>query len=253
MLKIFSTVRGSGRPVILIHGFPMNSNVWDNFATSLSKHYKVYTPDLPGFGKSKLLNLPFTIEAVATQLLDWMDEQKIENPVVIGHSLGGYVTLAMAAKNPDRLAGIGLFHSTAAEDSAEKKESRTKTIEFVKKNGALAFTSNFIQQLFADQDHPAIATVRQLAIQSQEDAVVGYTEAMRDRPSRIHALQEFEKPVLFIAGEKDQGIPAASIQQQASLCKQSHLHVIPNVAHMGMFEKPDETVNLAKVFIDHCK
>jgi pimeloyl-ACP methyl ester carboxylesterase len=173
--------------------------------------------------------------------------------VVIGHSLGGYVTLAMAAKYPERLAGIGLFHSTAAEDSVEKKESRTKTIEFIKKNGALAFTSNFIQQLFANPEHTDIATVREIAIQSQEEAVIGYTQAMRDRPSRIHVLQEFEKPVLLIAGEKDQSIPAASIQQQASLCKQPHLHVIPDVAHMGMFEKSDETVNLIKVFIDHCK
>jgi pimeloyl-ACP methyl ester carboxylesterase len=253
MLKIFSTVRGAGTPVILLHGFPMNSNVWNNFAIPLATHYKVYTPDLPGFGKSKLLDLPFTIEAVASQLLEWMDEQRIENPVVIGHSLGGYVTLAMAAKYPERLAGIGLFHSTAAEDSVEKKESRTKTIEFIKKNGALAFTSNFIQQLFANPEHTDIATVREIAIQSQEEAVIGYTQAMRDRPSRIHVLQEFEKPVLLIAGEKDQSIPAASIQQQASLCKQPHLHVIPDVAHMGMFEKSDETVNLIKVFIDHCK
>jgi pimeloyl-ACP methyl ester carboxylesterase len=177
MLKIFSTVRGAGTPVILLHGFPMNSNVWNNFAIPLATHYKVYTPDLPGFGKSKLLDLPFTIEAVASQLLEWMDEQRIENPVVIGHSLGGYVTLAMAAKYPERLAGIGLFHSTAAEDSVEKKESRTKTIEFIKKNGALAFTSNFIQQLFANPEHTDIATVREIAIQSQEEAVIGYTHS----------------------------------------------------------------------------
>jgi len=172
---------------------------------------------------------------------------------VIGHSLGGYVTLAMAAQAQKKLAGIGLFHSTAYADSAEKKESRTKTIEFVKKNGALAFTSNFIQQLFAEPNHPAIARVREIAIQSGEEVVTGYTQAMRDRPERVDILEQFENPILLIGGTKDQGIPAASIEEQAQLCKKPDLHILTQVAHMGMFEKPDETVSLVKFFTARCQ
>ncbi|SKC75570.1 alpha/beta fold hydrolase [Ohtaekwangia koreensis] len=251
MSKIFFNVQGTGQPVILIHGFPMNSAVWNEFAATISENFKVYTPDLPGFGKSESLSSPFSIDDVATQLLLWIEEQKIQNPVVIGHSLGGYVTLAMAAKNLNLFAGIGLFHSTAYSDSTEKKESRTKTIDFVKKNGALAFTSNFIQQLFANPEHPAIARIREIAIQSSEDTVTGYTQAMRDRPARVEVLQQFDKPVLLIAGKKDQSIPAASVEEQAALCKKPVLHVLNDVAHMGMFEKFTETVNLVKVFVNH--
>ena len=252
MSTIAFTTRGSGRPVILLHGFPMNSTVWESFASQLSTNFEVFTPDLPGFGKSAILPVPFSISDVAAQMLLWIDEQKIINPVVIGHSLGGYVTLAMAAKAEEKLAGIGLFHSTAYADSAEKKESRTKTIEFVKKNGVLAFTSNFIQQLFADPHHPAIVIVREIAMQSTEEAVVGYTAAMRDRPECVNVLEQFNKPVLLIGGTKDQGIPGASIEEQAQVCKQPDLHLLTQVAHMGMFEQPSETVNLVKFFVNRC-
>jgi pimeloyl-ACP methyl ester carboxylesterase len=252
MSDIFFEHQGLGNPVILIHGFPMNHFVWKDFAPRLATHASVYTPDLPGFGQSKILPSPFSIDDVADKLLEWIESNDIGKSVLVGHSLGGYVALSMVEKRPDLFVGLGLFHSTALADSPEKKDSRTKVVEFVETNGAPAFTSNFIAPLFADPTHPAISLVREIAVQSSPEAVMGFTQAMRDRPSRETVLKNFERPILFIAGGMDQGIPVKTIEQQAALAQYPDLHILSGAAHMGMFEQPSAILETLTAFVGRC-
>jgi pimeloyl-ACP methyl ester carboxylesterase len=234
--------------IVLLHGFPMNKKVWSSFAAQLGSNFKVYTPDLPGFGESPLNKSAFSIQEIGKQVIDWLAGKNIDNCVLVGHSLGGYVALAMVQQDPERFAGLGLFHSTALADSAEKKESRTKVLEFVDKNGAPAFTSNFIPPLFADKDDAAVHHIRSIASESSAAAVKGYTLAMRDRPETVSVLRQFSKPVLFIAGEKDPGIPVDTIHEQAAACKKPEVHILKGVAHMGMFEAEQQTVEIVRQF-----
>jgi len=176
-------------------------------------------------------------------------DKEFGDSVLIGHSLGGYVALAMVEKRPDLFRGLGLFHSTAYADSEEKKISRNKAVEFVNKNGAKAFATNFIAPLFSDPHHAAIQKVKNIAAESQEGAVIGYTIAMRDRPDQTKTLKSFKKPTLFLAGEKDPGIPVESIHRQAKECQKPEIHVISNVAHMAMFEKPEEAASKINRFL----
>jgi pimeloyl-ACP methyl ester carboxylesterase len=240
--------QGKGRPVLLIHGFPLNQTIWASFADELSKSFQVFTIDLPGFGESPLLKAPFSIVDVAESVLGWMTEHNIEKPIVIGHSLGGYVALEMVNMKPNTFAGLVLFHSTAYADSEEKKASRNKVLEFIEKNGVLTFTSNFIPPLFADQKHNDIEFVKRIATQSGKEAVVNYTIAMRDRPDRTSVLRQFPKPILFIAGEKDPGIPVESLKQQQQLGSHIDLSIVRNVAHMGMLEDQNQTLEIVKEF-----
>ncbi len=227
----------------------MHQAIWDDFGERFVKSYKVITLDLPGFGKSPILPLPFSLHQVAEQLLQFMTEKEIQDSIVIGHSLGGYVALSMIEKRPDLFSGIGLFHSTAYADSAEKKESRAKVVEFVEKKGALAFTTNFIAPLFANPQNRWIETVKLMAGQSSEAAVVGYTQAMRYRNDQTKTLKGFRKPTLFLAGNQDIGIPVESIFAQASLCQYPEIHILKGVAHMGMLEKPEEAATKIEGFL----
>ena len=240
MTNIFFEQHGKGRPLILIHGFPMHHKVWESFGKRFTKSNTVITPDLPGFGKSPALSPGFSLAHAADQLIKLVLDQSLNDIVLIGHSLGGYVALAMVEKRPDLFAALGLFHSTAYADSEEKKQSRNKAIEFVNKNGAAAFATNFIAPLFFDPHHAAIEKVKAIAGESSEAAVIGYTMAMRDRPDQTKTLKSFKKPTLFLAGEKDPGIPAESIHRQAKECQNPEIHVLSDVAHMAMFEQPEE-------------
>ena len=249
MENIFYRQRGNGPSVILLHGFPFHSQIWDDFAEKLSGNFKVYTPDLPGFGNSPIIKSPFSIEQVADRVIGWIEKNQIINSVLIGHSLGGYVALAIAEKRPEMILGLGLFHSTAYADSEEKKASRNKVLEFVDKNGVQAFTSNFISPLFFDQQHPAIATVKALAMQASAEAVKGYTQAMRDRSDKTDVLRKFQGKILFLAGAKDPGISVESIHKQTAISREAETHILPDVAHMGMFENQLQTLKIVSTFI----
>jgi pimeloyl-ACP methyl ester carboxylesterase len=244
MSSINFTERGKGNPVVLLHGFPFNHTIWDSFVNELSKLFRVITPDLPGFGKSEALPGNFTINDVAGALLTWLEKIKVKKSVIVGHSLGGYVALAMVKLKPEICSSLVLFHSTAYPDSEEKKQNRNKVLDFIGKNGVLAFTSNFIPPLFSDQQHPSIPDVKHVAIQATTEAVLGYTIAMRDRPDQRTMLKDFHEPVMIISGEKDPGIPVDSVKAQAAISKSIEVHILEDTGHMGMFEKPAVTAGL---------
>lgn len=250
MTSINYKERGSGYPIILLHGFPFNLSIWDDFANQLAKSFRVFTVDLPGFGKSPILKTPFTINDVAQELASWLEDLKLEKVVMVGHSLGGYVGLSMTKIIPEKISGLVLFHSTAYADSDEKKENRNKVLEFIAKNGVESFTSNFIPPLFADPKHPSIDKVRTIAKHSNEHAVINYTKAMRDRVDTTDVLKSFHKPIMIISGEKDGGITVESVKKQAELSSFIELHVLMNTAHMAMFESEIETIDLIKNFTD---
>ncbi|MEQ8576135.1 MAG: alpha/beta fold hydrolase, partial [Fulvivirga sp.] len=147
MSSIYSEVRGEGNPVILIHGFCETLAIWKPLLNKLVFSHKVITLDLPGFGKSPLPKTPFSIADIAEEVYQWMKENQLLNSVIIGHSLGGYVSLALTEKYPDSIKGFGLFHSTAFADDDEKKHSRNKTIAFVRKRGVKVFADSFVSQL----------------------------------------------------------------------------------------------------------
>jgi pimeloyl-ACP methyl ester carboxylesterase len=246
---IFYKKSGSGLPVVLLHGFPMHCDVWNAYSEKLSNSFTVYTPDLPGFGNSPMLPGDFNLQDVAERMIRWIKEMEIVRPSIIGHSMGGYVALEMVRKAPELFSGLGLFHSTAMADTPEKKDSRTKVIQFINENGVLAFTSNFIQPLFADQNHPAISVVREITTQSSAETVKGYTKAMRDRRDNRDVLTSFPGPVLIIGGDQDKGIPAETLHQQGLLNRKTSVHILPDTGHMGMFEKPEETLAMVRSFL----
>jgi pimeloyl-ACP methyl ester carboxylesterase len=253
MLKLGFTETGEGRPVILLHGFPMNRAVWNSFSPGLSKNFRVIAIDLPGFGESSpIIKNAFSIDDAADAVLEFLHQKNLSQCVLAGHSLGGYVALSMIEKQPDDFSGLILFHSTALADSQEKKQSRTKVPEFIDRNSVETFTTNFITPLFADPDHPAIGIVREIARPSTAETVKAYTLAMRDRPDRTHVLRRFKKPILFLAGEKDGGIPVSSIRDQAAMNTNSEVSVLPGVAHMGMFENPEACLRKISAFATSC-
>lgn len=252
MTELSFNEKGDGHAVLLIHGFPMNAKIWRNFVNVITPRLRAITVDLPGFGKSPFIEKDFSLDDIAEVLLENLDKRGIKSIVPIGHSLGGYVALAMVNKNPSLFPGFGLFHSTALPDSIEKKESRNKVIEFIKKNGAKAFTSNFIAPLFSDPDHRDVPFVREMNMKTDEATLVAYTKAMRDRPDRLDLLKVFRKPILIIAGEKDPGIPLSSIKEMARLIQFPEIRILPDQSHMALVEDVQTTSAIVYDFVVKC-
>jgi pimeloyl-ACP methyl ester carboxylesterase len=253
MDSLFYKDRGKGFPLVLLHGFCETHQIWDGLAEEMAKDFRVITPDLPGFGRSELPITPFTIDDIGSQVTQWLSERNIVKPVVIGHSLGGYVALAMAEQNPDSISGLGLFHSTAFADSEEKKANRDKTIEFVKRYGVAPFVETFVPGLFYQKENPALNFVKELALNTPMETLINYSLAMRDRPSREEFLKSFGGFALVAVGIYDSIIAFSTSQQVSKLASKTMFKSLENTGHMGMFESRTDSVNCFREFVLWCK
>jgi pimeloyl-ACP methyl ester carboxylesterase len=250
------TDSGKGFPVIFLHGFCETKELWQQISPALSENYRIICLDLPGFGHSPLPDEDISIESVAHNIYQWINSQNIHKCIVIGHSLGGYITLALAEQYPDLLAGIGLFHSTALEDTPEKKANRNRSINFIKKHGVKPFTQTSIPLLLYKPNRERlkeqILPLIEIANNTSSNTVIQYTIAMRERVNRLSVLQNFSQPVLFIAGQEDPSIPVEKIKEQSRIPHLPICYILPEVGHMGMIEKPEESIRICRNFIQMC-
>ena len=242
--------KGLGQPLILIHGYCETANMWADFAESLSDKFRVICPDLPGIGNSPSSGDQISLEEVAVQLEDWMEANQIENPIVIGHSLGGYISLALLELMGNRIKAIGLFHSTAFADDADKKAMRDRTITFLRKNGVEKFVTSFVPPLFPEIRREELAHEIELAIEDAKrstlDGLVAYAGAMRERKDRLEVLKNYSGPKLLIAGTEDGAVKIEASRAQKDAF--SHYSELQGVGHMGMIEQKEETLELIREF-----
>src|SRR6476469_2448198 len=127
-LEIYYRVAGSGQPLVFIHGFGEDGNVWKNQVEFFQGNFLVIVPDLPGSGRSEIDNNPWTMDRFAALIKEIIIRESISSFFLFGHSMGGYIALAYAEKFSSDLKGLGLLHSTSYPDSEEKKTVRKKGI-----------------------------------------------------------------------------------------------------------------------------
>lgn len=242
--------KGQGQPIVLIHGFCEISEMWRSFAEELSSDFRVICPDLPGFGKSPIGSDQITLEEVAVQLEEWMAENQISNPIVIGHSLGGYVALALLELMGNKMKAIGLFHSTAFPDDQEKKEMRDRTVIFLMKNGVGKFVTTFVPQLFSEARRDELQKQIDLAIEQAKESslegLIAFTRAMRDRKDRLEVLEHFSGPKLLIAGTLDGAVKIEASRAQKDAF--TDYFELEETGHIGMVERSEETLKIVRNF-----
>jgi pimeloyl-ACP methyl ester carboxylesterase len=257
MSSIFYSESGRGLPIIFLHGYCETSFIWRDFKNHLARRNRVITIDLPGFGKSPRINYAFSLKDVAAEIKQLLDDKKVSSSVMIGHSLGGYIGLAFAKQFPFALKGLGLFHSNVFADPTDKKENRTKLIEFIKSNGVKPFIKTFVPSLFYEKHRrnydEVIDELSNAAEKTSPEMVMEYARAMRDRESSVEFIKRFRKPVMFIIGENDQSIPLKKSLEQAVMPANSHVLRLKEVGHMGMFENPSDSLKFVQKFVAFCR
>ncbi len=258
--NIHYRVIGKGRPVVFIHGFAEDGNIWNALIKTLQNNFLLIVPDLPGSGQSEMLEGNISIDDYAELIKEILNietskvspkGEDLEGAVLIGHSMGGYITLAFAEKYPELLNGFCLFHSSAFADDIEKKQSRRKGIDFIKTNGSYAFLRISIPNLFAGKQH--LKEMEDLIEEGKKfkpEALIQYYHAMINRPDRTEVLKTFNKPVLFIIGEKDNAIPMQVSLQQCHLPAISHISIL-DTGHMGMIEESERSFSILTSFLQN--
>lgn len=237
------SVVGNGPEVMLVHGFGEDRRIWDKQVEFLSEKYRLILPDLPGSGKSEMIKSPDAgMETFADCLRAMLENEKIRECVMLGHSMGGYVTLAMAERYPEILRGFGLVHSTAFADSEEKTAARKKGMEFMKTHGTVEFLKTTIPGLFHDpvRNKKEIDELLMRGEQFSAESLCGYYEAMIRRPDRRHVIANARMPFLMVAGCFDIAIPFEQSLMQASVAENTDIQILRKSGHTGMLEEPEK-------------
>lgn len=244
--------KGKGQPIVLIHGFCEISEMWRAFSDTLSSQFRVLCPDLPGCGESPLSLSQNSLEEVAVQLEEWMEENSVFDPIVIGHSLGGYVMLALLELMGDKIKAVGLFHSTAFSDDEEKKGMRDRTVIFLKKHGVDKFVTSFVPPLFPEERREELdAEINQAIEQAKKctlDGLITFTKAMRNRKDRFEVLKNFSGSKLMIAGTRD-GAVKIDVSRKHQVAVSDYFE-FENTGHVGMIERKEESLKIVREFCD---
>jgi pimeloyl-ACP methyl ester carboxylesterase len=249
--NVHFTEAGEGPALVLVHGFTESLEIWNNFSAELSKAYRVVCIDLPGHGRTANFAATHSMELMAEIVHAVLSFCRISSCVMVGHSMGGYVSLAFAAQFPEMVRGLVLFHSQADSDDDETRRNRDRTIELIRKNRA-GFINQFIPDLFAPANHDRlqheIEALKNQAGSISGKGLVAALEGMKVRKAQHDLLKNAAFPVLFIAGKQDTRIPFAKVMEQLALPKHTEALLLEDVGHMGYLEAYVTTLQALKGF-----
>jgi pimeloyl-ACP methyl ester carboxylesterase len=240
---------GSGPAVILLHAFPMDSALWAAQRRPLVEAgLRVITPDLPGFGGSPVSQEPPSLDAMADAVAELMDGLGIESAVVGGLSMGGYVTMAMLRRHPNRLAGIVLADTRAVADTPEAAANRMRMAAEVEAAGSAvgvadSMLPNLLGPTTRDTRPEVVAAVRRWIGAQPPGGVAWAQRAMATRPDSVADIAGFGGPVLVVYGEEDAIAPAADAEVMASAARSggspTSVVEVAGAGHLTAVEDPD--------------
>jgi pimeloyl-ACP methyl ester carboxylesterase len=235
------TGNGSGIPLLFIHGWPHNRTLWAGQSSGLATQARCLVPDLRGFGGSTVM-APYSIVQYADDLAALLDARGIERSVVCGLSMGGYVALAMLRRHRARLRGLILTGTRATADTAEAREKRARTIDFVEENGVEALAGRELEAMLGTTTFESRASVReslrQMMASAPKDGVIGALRAMAERPDATDLLPTIDCPTLVVGGAEDSLIQPDEMRGMAAQIPRSRFELLAGCGHVCAFERP---------------
>lgn len=248
--------QGQGTPLVLIHGFPLDHRIWKHQLAGLSDCCRVIAVDLKGFGKS-VSTEAFTMESMADELHQLLQQLGALPCVIGGLSMGGYIALAFAEKFAADLKGFILVDSKTEADPQAAKENRQKLADLAMHSGAAPVAAQMMPKMLATSafaDKPDVVKVMQQIMESVPPLTIASAcYAMRDRPDRTALLSTFTFPSLVVLGESDVLIPVSMGEAMKQLMPKGQLAVIPSAGHMSPLEQPEAFNDVLRKFMVACR
>ncbi len=241
------------RCIVLLHGYLESMLVWDDFVPLLYKHVRVVTLDLPGHGISVVDGECHSMEFLADTVAAGIRALGIDRCTVVGHSMGGYVALALCERHPDLLDGLVLLSSTPNADTPEKQENRRREIEIVKSGRKELLARVAPAAGFAEENrtrlHDAIEDLTEQVYVTEDAGIVALLNGMIARKDRNELLRTTRVPVLFVLGRKDGYIPAETAERMVAEHPEAQVAWLEHSGHMGFLEEPETTAEALLRFV----
>jgi 3-oxoadipate enol-lactonase len=247
--EIFYTDIGekSATPVVLIHGFPFNSDMWKPQIDPLKTTFRVITYDVRGHGRSEVGDGQYTLEMFVDDLIALLDYLQLEKVVLCGLSMGGYIALRAVERNPERCRALILCDTTCNADSNEAKLRRAASIKTIKSTGVKPYAEEFPKAALSSQTflkrRDVVEAVRSMIQSNSPIGICGALLALAARTETIPCLPKISVPTLILVGEEDKTTPPELSEKMHQLIPNSELQIVSNAAHLSNLENPEEFNN----------
>ncbi len=234
---------GQGKPVVLLHAFPLSRVMWRPQVEALQGEYRLLVSDLRGFGGTSPFPGTPSVDAMADDVAALLRALRIAEPVAVGGlSMGGYVALAFARRHPAQLRALILADTRAEPDTPEGKANRDQTIAFAQAHSAAEVIAPMLPKLLGEGTRrlrPEVGEeVRRVAAAQSPAAIVAALQALRDRPDARPGLNAIGVPALVLVGNEDTLTPPAVAQTLAEGIPGAQLVPIAGAGHLSNLEQP---------------
>ncbi|HET8649623.1 MAG TPA: alpha/beta fold hydrolase [Gemmatimonadales bacterium] len=243
-------VEGEGPAILFVHGYPLDHTIWAAPVAQLDGWRRI-APDLRGFGGSDAPDLGYSMATYAQDLAALLDTLGINDVVLCGLSMGGYVAFEFLRRWRDRVRALVLMDTRAEPDTLEGKRLRDQHAAQAREAGARAIADHEVFRLVAGRATIEIgAQVHKMITSTPVPGIVGALGAMRDRPDSRPLLPELSgMPVLVVGGMEDQIIPPEQIRELADAIPGAQLILIDGAGHLPPVERPEQTVAALRDFL----
>ena len=245
---------GSGTPILFLHSFGHNRNLWFPQLTHFQERgFRVIAPDLPGHGESSFDAENHTVDAIGRNYINLLDGLGIHKAVIAGISIGGYVALRMHAHRPDLFSALIMCCSKAEADSDAIRERRRSQIESIRTNGLASFIETGapkrVSPKTAEERPWVVDWIKMMNYTVSAEANASTLEAMALKEDDTRVLGTIKVPALILSGSDDTFIPEESPRNLANGIRDSVHHVIPNAGHVASLERPSEVNRYVETFL----
>ncbi|HEX6716243.1 MAG TPA: alpha/beta fold hydrolase [Pyrinomonadaceae bacterium] len=238
------TDTGSGRPVVLIHGYPFNRSLWNEQVAALSDSCRVIAPDLRGFGESEASDGPATMNRLAQDVAELLDHLGIARATIAGLSMGGYVALAFYKQSSSRVRALILADTRAQADSEEAKQTRAQQAEKALSEGMAGIADAMLPKLLTPETvskRPEIVKrVRDMMLKTKPEGAAAVLRGMAERDDQTSLLVKISVPTLILVGAEDAITPVADSEKMSQAIPGSRLIVLENAGHVSNLERTEQ-------------
>jgi 3-oxoadipate enol-lactonase len=251
---IFYEVLGSGPPVLLLHPFPANRELWRPAAQALVSRYRVIIPDLRGHGDSGIGEGPATMQKHAADLARVLDHEEVTRAAFVGVSIGGYVLFEFWRKCRARMEALVLCNTKAQSDTSEARASRLQAAVEVMERGTEPFFESMLPKLLGKTTYntrPDLVggALRMMRKMSPEDVAMAQ-RGMAERPDSVETLKTINVPTLIVTGDEDILTGATEAELMRQHISGSQMKIVARAGHYSPWEQPEEVGKLVRQFLD---
>ena len=249
MQHIYIGDEGKGLPLVLVHGFLGSSKMWEPQINFFKNHFRVITPDLPGFGKSNKAKSHNSIQSIANLLMDCLEEKKIDKFYLLGHSMGGMIVQEMAKKYGNKIVKLICYSTGPRGEMPGRFESVDQSRENLKKKGLEITAKNIAKTWFVRKENAkyfdiCIEAGKQTSTKAADDALIAFKNW-----NGVDTLKNIKNETLIVWGDQDKSYNLEQIKTLEKSIKKSKLVIFKNCAHNVHLEQPDQFNNTIKNFL----